>query len=79
MKSVKISQSFNWAFWLLPALLATSSLHAEDANPKTATLSADQVPPAAEAPGEPAADGSLRLNFRGAPLEMVLNYLSEAA
>lgn len=33
------------------------------------------VPPRAAGPG----DKTLRLNFRGAPLEMVLNYLSEAA
>lgn len=32
--------------------------------------------PAASAPGQP---GGLRFNFRGAPLETVLNYLSEAA
>jgi len=37
--------------------------------------------PTAEAPGRtrPEQAGSLRFNFRGAPLETVLNYLSEAA
>ena len=82
MKSVKMSQSFNWALWLLPALLAASGVRAEDKDAKAASTSAEQAPqpadPAVSAP-EPAADGSLRLNFRGAPLEMVLNYLSEAA
>ncbi|MBL9206322.1 MAG: hypothetical protein JNN01_14620 [Opitutaceae bacterium] len=36
------------------------------------------VPDASPAPGE-ARDAGLRFNFRGAPLESVLNYLSEAA
>ncbi len=79
MKSVNMSQSFSWAFWLLPALLATSILRADEANPKIGTPPAEQAPPIAEAPSEPAAEASLRLNFRAAPLEMVLNYLSEAA
>src|SRR3954470_8395106 len=37
--------------------------------------------PASEAPGRPGREqpGTLRFNFRGAPLETVLNYLSEAA
>lgn len=48
---------------------------------------ADDAPPAAPADAAtpavstnaPAGDKPLRLNFRGVPLEMVLNYLSEAA
>jgi len=39
------------------------------------------APDAAPDPAVPAADGEkgLRLNFRGVPLDMVLNYLSDAA
>jgi type II secretory pathway component GspD/PulD (secretin) len=39
------------------------------------------TPPAETTPASPAGQGErgLRLNFRGAPLELVLNYLSEAA
>src|SRR6266487_3417986 len=47
---------------------------------------ADHLPPAAPeaakqnaAPASPEAEKGLRLNFRGVPLEMVLNYLSDAA
>lgn len=55
--------------------LLTPLVHAQDpATPEPA--------PAAEATGRPgreAPGGGLRFNFRGAPLETVLNYLSEAA
>lgn len=55
----------------------------EDASPAPAA-SRESAAPATEVPAEPVkpvADGErgLRLNFRGVPLEMVLNYLSEAA
>lgn len=43
--------------------------------PSTAITEAKAEPSAPQAP----ADGKLRLNFRSAPLELVLNYLSEAA
>src|SRR5436190_1463314 len=50
---------------------------------KTAVQEPDQTPPEQErAPGTPRAirsERNLMLNFRGVPLEMVLNYLSEAA
>src|ERR1051325_4223880 len=60
----------------------TDAAPAGDAKPapeQTAPAPADQT-----APGTPVApvgegDKGLRLNFRGVPLEMVLNYLSDAA
>ncbi len=46
----------------------------------TATISAQTAAPAAPASTAPArASGELKFNFRGAPLETVLNYMSEAA
>ena len=44
-------------------------------------LAQDAAEPAAPATAAPASDAErpLRLNFRGVPLEMILNYLSEAA
>ncbi|MCI0539033.1 MAG: hypothetical protein L0Z50_27820 [Verrucomicrobiales bacterium] len=47
-----------------------------DASPSDETLPASTTAPAK--PKAPA-DGTLRLNFRGVPIEMVLDYLSDAA
>jgi len=59
--------------WLGIAAL-TASAWAQDAAPAAAT------PPAPEAPAPVTRSaGTLRFNFRGAPLETVLNYMSEAA
>ncbi len=55
-------------FWLTFALLAAGA-RAQDA----------ATPPAADTPAANARPGTLRFNFRGAPLETVLNYMSEAA
>ena len=56
-------------FWLTFALLAAGA-HAQDAT----------AAPAVETPARPATPAAtLRFNFRGAPLETVLNYMSEAA
>src|SRR5689334_13181399 len=53
---------------------------ANPAPPTSAPTQAVEPAPASTAPSNEAdADGQLRLNFRGAPLETVLNYLSEAA
>lgn len=58
--------------WLGLALLAAGA-RAQDAAPAAGAPPPTATPPGREAPG------SLRFNFRGAPLETVLNYLSEAA
>ena len=65
MKTTIATATFCLALALLPA-----GLDAQDA-----------AAPAADAPARPAREQSanLRFNFRGAPLETVLNYLSEAA
>lgn len=59
---------------------------AKEALPEVAPTTAPKPVEPAEKPAEPAPEpelplpeGMLRLNFRGAPLETVLNYLSEAA
>jgi len=57
---------------LMCAVLAPN-LHAE----QMLSLSAGQTPPPAESPAP--AEPQLRFNFRGAPLETVLNYMSQAA
>ena len=57
---------------LMCAVLAPN-LHAE----QVLSLSAGQTPPPAESPAP--AEPQLRFNFRGAPLETVLNYMSQAA
>lgn len=64
----------------LPLTLAGLALAAAAAHAQTAPAAAAQ-PPAGEAAERPSRDtsGGLRFNFRGAPLETVLNYLSEAA
>jgi len=69
---------------ILPLLLSLSLL-GEALLPARAVAAAPDTSPASEsapaAPERPARDTStgLRFNFRGAPLETVLNYLSEAA
>src|SRR5438093_6701833 len=60
----------------LAGLLAPASTQSADAPEKKPPGQAAEKLAAAEAPR---ADKSLRLNFRGVPLEMVLNYLSDAA
>ena len=51
--------------------------------PPTPDAAKLDVPPAAAEPehasAEPLPDGALRLNFRGAPLNLILDYLSDAA
>ena len=66
----------NTALILTCLALAPAGGRAQDA----ATPPTDPTPPAG-LPGRPPRDpsGGLRFNFRGAPLETVLNYLSEAA
>lgn len=66
---------------VLPLTLAGLALAAAPAHAQTAPAAAAAQPPAAENAERPARDtsGGLRFNFRGAPLETVLNYLSEAA
>lgn len=64
-------------FWLSLALLAASA-HAQDAAARAAATAPTPEPSVMPARGaNPAA--TLRFNFRGAPLETVLNYMSEAA
>jgi type II secretory pathway component GspD/PulD (secretin) len=63
---------FTPAVWLGIATL-TASVWAQDAAPAAANPPAPDAAPAARGPG------TLRFNFRGAPLETVLNYMSEAA
>ena len=67
---------FTPTVWLGFAAL-TASAWAQDAAPAAVTPPAPD-PAAAVAPA-PLKPGMLRFNFRGAPLETVLNYLSEAA
>ncbi len=68
---------FTSPVWLGIAALTTTAW-AQDAAPAAATPPTPPAPPAAQAPAARAA-GTLRFNFRGAPLETVLNYMSEAA
>jgi general secretion pathway protein D len=56
----------------LPAVAPT-------APPTPAVKEAEATPPPPETPPMVVPEGMLMLNFRGAPLETVLNYLSEAA
>ncbi|HYV30913.1 MAG TPA: secretin N-terminal domain-containing protein, partial [Candidatus Binatia bacterium] len=60
----------------LAGLLAPASTQSADAPEKKPPGQAAEKLAAAE---PPRADKNLRLNFRGVPLEMVLNYLSDAA
>lgn len=67
--------------WIGCALLTSSlSLRAQEAAPASAAVEsgASASSSVAEAPSGPR-DKGLRFNFRGAPLEMVLNYMSDAA
>lgn len=61
--------------WFGLALLPFAAFAQEDAVPPPEEL----VPPVDAAVPALPADAGLRFNFRGAPLEQVLNYLSEAA
>lgn len=61
-----------------PAETAAPSA-APAAEVKTAAAEAEAKPAAPETPPPPVPEGMLMLNFRGAPLESVLNYLSDAA
>jgi type II secretory pathway component GspD/PulD (secretin) len=68
---------------ILPLLLTLTLSGGAIARAQTPAAAAPETPPAA-APAEPErpardTSGGLRFNFRGAPLETVLNYLSEAA
>lgn len=76
MKSVNTNPRLSCL--LLLSLLMAGSGRAADINTNKVTLDRveNSLPKAEEAP---LPYGMLRLNFRGAPLEMVLNYLSEAA
>ena len=60
-----------------PAVEAAPAAEAKPAPDQTSPAPADKSAP--ETPAAPVGDGGLRLNFRGVPLEMVLNYLSDAA
>lgn len=72
--------------WLTAAVAQTttdSSANADaNASPAQDAVAQDQAVAArtipAPGPGEPSASRELRMNFRGVPLEMVLNYLAEA-
>ncbi|MEY4686385.1 MAG: putative ral secretion pathway protein [Verrucomicrobiota bacterium] len=66
---------------LLPLALAGFAVSASPVPAQNAPAAAPAQPAAAETAERPARDtsGGLRFNFRGAPLETVLNYLSEAA
>ena len=66
---------------LLPIALAGLAVSAFPVSAQNAPAVAAEQPSAAEGAERPARDtsGGLRFNFRGAPLETVLNYLSEAA
>lgn len=67
MKPTKLTPIF-----CLASAMLTAGLSAQDAANAAA---ADALPPAARG----GSAGTLRFNFRGAPLETVLNYMSEAA
>jgi type II secretory pathway component GspD/PulD (secretin) len=66
---------------VLPLTLAGLALAAAPVHSQNAPAAAAVQPPAGESAERPGRDtsGGLRFNFRGAPLETVLNYLSEAA
>ena len=63
--------------WLGCAAL-TTSLWAQEAPTTAALAQAIEASAAPSSPG-PRAQSGLRFNFRGAPLETVLNYMSDAA
>ena len=62
---------------------ATNAVTADATNDAPATVGSTETPTALTSPAAPKAEMNgekgLRLNFRGVPLDMVLNYLSEAA
>ena len=66
---------------LLPIALAGLAVSASPVSAQNAPAVAAEQPSVTEGAERPARDtsGGLRFNFRGAPLETVLNYLSEAA
>src|SRR5262252_6095693 len=66
-----------------PSATNVTSAASTDATNAAATNAASPAEPAAApdtaAPSNGKSDGGLRLNFRGAPLNLVLDYLSDAA
>lgn len=64
-----------------PATDASAAPATEDSTKPAAAAEPAPTPPVNEEPAKLVPDGErgLRLNFRGVPLELVLNYLSEAA
>lgn len=73
---------------LRAALIAASLIHLSAAETPPPLAAANKVAPetstspsdkAEAAPAEPTPEGMLKLNFRSAPLDIVLDYLSEAA
>jgi len=58
---------------------ATNAAPAEAPKPEAAKAPVEPAPAPEPLPNAPDGSPMLRLNFRGAPLETVLNYLSEAA
>jgi general secretion pathway protein D len=67
-----------WA-GLLALLASAGAQDAENQKPAPTTDSSQRTTPAAPINNATNGEKNLRLNFRGVPLEMVLNYLSEAA
>ena len=78
MKNVNIYRGLSFAFLLLLNLLTSAAGRAQVTNTSNPIPSVPAAAQPAVVP-EKLEEGKLRLNFRGAPLEMVLNYLSEAA
>jgi type II secretory pathway component GspD/PulD (secretin) len=69
---------FKPTLWLGLSVFA-STLVAEETMSLSSTGAAPNSPPAAMPPASATGEAGLRFNFRGAPLETVLNYMSEAA
>ncbi len=63
----------------VPQPAATTDAAAPAVEPTNAPPATVPVPPVKSAANTAPMDKSLRLNFRGVPLEMVLNYMSDAA
>ncbi len=87
---MKSNKSLSLVLTVVCATFAALAARAADAPPTNATPADTATPAVAPAVTKPATDSvpavaapmgkdGLRLNFRGVPLEMVLNYLSEAA
>lgn len=73
-----------WSAGLMACAIATSGTSAalaqDDAGPAPAEAGFPEViGEVPEPPASPAADGMLRLNFQGVPLDTVLDYMSRAA